>query len=236
MRTPIILGLALFAGCADVDSNDLLTSGMYAHLEVEALGDGTSQALATLKAGGVNSNTYVDLTGDDELTAEFEGETVKMTKETVGNYHRYVADFDTDTAGETFTISFTRTVDGGAPQSTLTLPDAFDLDELVDTVNDDEDLVIAWTPSGSDDSMQVELNGDCVLWDAFDVQGDPGTYTVEAGDLTWINDEAPSSCKVDLTVHRFNAGTVDSGFGEGGKAVGKQKRLDDFLYQPAPTQ
>ncbi|MBT3223778.1 MAG: hypothetical protein HN348_32315, partial [Proteobacteria bacterium] len=123
MRTPIILGLALLIGCADVESDDLLTSGMYAHLEVEALGDGTSRASAVLKAGGVNSNTYVDLTGDDALTAEFEGETQDMTKETVGNYHRYVADFDSDTAGETLTIVFSRTVDAGAPTSTLTLPD-----------------------------------------------------------------------------------------------------------------
>jgi hypothetical protein len=46
-----------------VESTDIRTTGVYPVIDVTAEGSGTSRVLVKLKVGGINSNTYLDLTG-----------------------------------------------------------------------------------------------------------------------------------------------------------------------------
>jgi hypothetical protein len=61
------VALAPLVACEAVDSEDVLTSGMYADLAVTNTGSNT-RAAAILRVGGASSNTFVELTGDDSLT------------------------------------------------------------------------------------------------------------------------------------------------------------------------
>src|SRR5215510_5589701 len=88
--------LLLSAACKEtVDSSDVRTSGVYPEIEVTANGSGDSTVRVELKVGGSNSNTYLELRGDDELEVTV-GDTTKSMKES-GN--GYVATFDVDDEG-----------------------------------------------------------------------------------------------------------------------------------------
>lgn len=223
-----LLSSLLLAACEDVGSGDILTSGIYADLSVTATGDGTSIVSAKLKSGGPNSNTYVELEGNDVLTATANGETKTMEDEYLvdadQNFHRYVASFDTEAADTSFVVSFAREIDDGAPQSTITLPAPFEVDEPASSFQRSTAATIAWSPSGTSDHMRLTASGTCIYSYSIDISGDPGTYTLEGGTLEAVDDDEQQSCKVTYTLDRWREGSVDPGFGEGGTALGHQLR------------
>jgi hypothetical protein len=226
-----ILLLVGLLGCEDVDSGDVLTSGMWGDIAFTADGTGASQASAFLRVGGVASNTYVDLQGDDQLTATLLDAWKPMVEEELGEIHRYVASFDTAPVGEPVVVAFVRTVDAGAPQTIAELPPEFALDPPVATFSrNTEDLVLSWTPT-STQMMRVEISGDCV-WPFVDNVPDAGSYTLVAGTLDPLDDAAPISCALDVAVRRLEPGTIDPGYGQGGTAVGVQLRTTEIGSTP----
>ncbi len=222
--------LVLAVGCADVDSNDVLTSGMWANISVEADGGGTSQVSAVLKVGGGDSNTYVELSGDDQLTATLGEEEQVMTEQVLGDYHRYITTFQSDAPGQAYTVSFTRSLDEGAPESVVDLPEPFEILEVdVSHFNATEDIHIAWDPSGSDDFMELGAEGDCI-WPYFqDLEGDTGSAVIPAGSIEQVGDELEVSCEVTYTVVRWKNGDLDLGYGDGGVITGRQVRDTAYL-------
>lgn len=221
-RWLVIVGVA---GCEDVSSSDVFTSGMYADISAEADGTGGSQARVVLRAGGPTSNTYVELEGEDALTVTLGGETVPMIHESLGAIHHYVSTFATAPVGETFDVAFTRTLDAGAPSSVVTLPPEFTLAPPgVDTFSRlDDDLTIAWAPT-STEPVRITVSGACIDLFTTDLASDGGQYVVARGTLTSSNTAAPDPCDLEVVVTRISAGDVDPGFGEGGHAEGRQVR------------
>jgi hypothetical protein len=235
MRVLGSIGLvaALGVGCEDVGSGDVLTSGMWADISFTADGSGTSQAAAVLRVGGPLSNTYVELEGDDELTATLEGTPVPMSEEHLGDIHRYVAGFVTAPVGETVTVAFERTVDGGAPRSEAELPPELDLAPLAVTTfsRGSEELRIEWSPTSAE-LMRIEVSGDCIWTFADDIVQDDGSYTLAPDTLEPLDAEAPVSCSVDVVVTRLLPGLVDPAYGEGGTSFGRQVRDTEVGSSP----
>jgi hypothetical protein len=213
------------AGCEDVSSSDVFTSGMYADISAEADGTGGSQARVVLRAGGPTSNTYVELDGADALTVTVDGESLPMVHEHLGAIHHYVTTFATAPVGSPFDVAFTRALDGGAPSSVVTLPPEFTLAPPgVDTFSRlDEDLTIAWSPA-STEPVRITIDGTCIDPFATDLASDGGQYVVARGTLAPSNSVAPDPCDLDVVVTRISAGDVDPAFGEGGHAEGRQVR------------
>jgi hypothetical protein len=237
MRQQLLLLAAFpfFFGCEAVDSQDVLTSGVYADLDVTASGTGLSVVQAVLRVGGKYSNAYLSLSGDDTLTATVDGETRTLYEVSLGEYREYATDFQTDAADTAFQISFDRTVDPGAPDSQLSLPAPFELTGPADGSTfsrNSDDLLVEWSESGSSDSMRWEATGDCIDYASGNIDGDEGVQSLEAGTLesSWSDDEADEagSCTVTLTLWRSRSGTVDNGFGEGGEARAHQVRTIEF--------
>ncbi len=229
---PVLLAATVLGACEDVTSEDILTSGIYADLSVEASDHGTSTVRAVLKVGGASSNTYVQLTGEDELVATVGDESQPMVEQTLGDYHEYVAGFATANGGDVFKVSLNRSIDEGAPNSTMTLPDPFDIDPVTGPLQRSSDITITWSPANSTDNMRITAAGSCVLTYERDISGDPGTVTIEAGSLIPLDDAAQESCEVTYQIDRWRAGTLDPGYGEGGKAIAHQIRTISVLTQP----
>lgn len=227
-----IVALGALSGCEDVGSGDVLTSGMWADVTFVADGTGTSQAATALRVGGVLSNTYVELEGDDALTATLLDETLPMVEEQLGEIHRYVASFDTAPVGETLVVAFVRTVDDGAPSSVAELPPAFELEAPAVTTfaRNTDDLVLTWSPASSE-TMRVEISGDCVFPYVEDL-ADAGTFILPAGTLDPLDDAAPASCSLDIVVSRRLPGTIDPAFGQGGTSFGIQVRQTEVGSTP----
>jgi len=237
MRRTLLLLAAFpfFVGCEAVNSQDVLTSGVYANLDVTTSGTGLSVVQAVLRVGGKHSNAYLSLSGDDTLTATSDGETRTLYEVSLGEYREYATDFQTDAADTAFQISFDRTVDAGAPDSQLTLPAPFDLtgpaaESTFSRAS--EDILVEWSDSGSSDSMRWEATGDCIEYASGSIDGDEGVQTLEAGTLesTWSDDGANEAqdCSVTLTLWPTRGGTVDAGYGEGGEAHAHQVRTIEF--------
>lgn len=224
LRTAIVgAGLALGAACTDIDSESLLTSGMSAHITATATGDGDTTVAAVLRAGDLVSNVFVDLSEGDTLTATRGEEALSLARESVGSYHRYVARFDGDTPDVDHVVALARTVDEGAPNSVVALPEAFTVSGPTE-FSRAGDLAFTWEPSGTAEAMYVWVDGPCVFSYGESIIGDPGEWTIPGGTIEPLEDDPEASCNVSVRVTRTRLGQLDAGFGEGGLVEGVQSR------------
>ena len=225
------LPLALFAlACTEtVESTDIRTTGIYPEIEVVATGNGQSEVSVWLKTGGSNSNTFLELEGEDTLEVTVDGDTKTMDHS--GN--SYQATFDVDAGGTEFTIAFLRgDADEDAPASVVVLPEPFELMLGATTASRaDDDLEYTWEPAG-DGSVSWDLSGECISSGSGSTPDD-GTNSIAAGDIEpKFMDDAEKSCTAKVGLERAQRGTIDSAFTEGGSIVAKQVRADSFTSTP----
>lgn len=202
------LAAVLALGCTEtLDSKNIRTQGISATIEATADSATSTRVVATLKAGGDESNTYIDLNAGDRLTAESGDKQVVMTAETTGVYNAQFASGAEDTE---FKVLLERDVDDDAPDSVGTLPAPFDLGAPpAAPVSRAEPLTITWSPSGTADTMHIHIDGDCIFFEDTNVAGDPGTYTFEAGTLKATSSDKPESCDLKIEVTRSRNGSAD---------------------------
>jgi hypothetical protein len=232
----ISLCLVLFAAaCEKHDSVDILTSGINAQIVVEAEGDGTTQARASLFLGSPGSLDFIELQGDDRLVAVVDQDAREMTEFDFLNIVSYQATFDTDAPDTLFDVQFIRTIDLGAPSSTCTLPAGFDLTTSAEglEVSRAAEIVVDWAPSGELDDMRYEIKGIC-LQDVVDViQNDTGGIILVADTLVKAEgDGVEDSCQATFTMWRTRGGDLDPGYGEGGTIECRQVRSFTFTSIP----
>ncbi len=238
---PLLLGsslLLLLSGCdSKSDSQDIKTSGMRADFKVIADGSGSSDIDARIfvGSGGLNS-TLVNLEGGDNLTAEHDGVTKTLNEQhgTFGNI-RYTESFNSDQGA--FIISLNRSGGVSAPNSTVTLPTAFDIDTPAQDaqIPFSSDIDLSWSPSGFASELEVSFEYDCQPGSngigRFGLQ-DLGAASLSAATISSSLNSAlqsGSNCTVNLIMNRVNNGTVDAAFGEGGTIVGMQQREVSFI-------
>lgn len=77
-------GLSLSGGCAVVESEDVKTSGMWAHFVIDHHPDDSVVAWAVLRVGG-QTGTIIDLVGDDYM--ECNGTRMTEYVEAITNFH-----------------------------------------------------------------------------------------------------------------------------------------------------
>lgn len=227
------LALSVSACAESVESDDVLTDGIYADLRAVATEDGM-RVTAILVVGGAASNTYVRLTGDDVLTASAEGETRRLTAQNLGDIYHYTTDLAASTEDTEVLVRFERTIDEGAPDSRCTMPAAFEITGPTDGdvfSRAENDLVITWTPSSEDDTLRLEVDGDCIQDITLTLDEDTGSHTIPAGTIVSLRDP-PQACQTEIRLSRERSGTLDAAFGEGGRVVCSQRRGSSFRSDP----
>ncbi|HEY1548819.1 MAG TPA: hypothetical protein VGG28_13410 [Kofleriaceae bacterium] len=228
MKYLVLIGL--LAACGDESSSSLLTSGMSA--EITAQSDGTStNVTAEVFAGDPLQLIYVDLGSGDQLVAHYDGNSNVMEQQQLLTIIAYVATFDDTHDGDTFTVALDRTLDGGAPNSTMTLPSSFDLDPVPATASRAAAMSLTWSPT-SDDAMSWQIEGSCIETTTGTITTDTGSVTIPASMVVLASGSTQTSCDATLTVSRTEPGTLDHGFGHGGDATGEQTRTATFTTAP----
>jgi hypothetical protein len=230
--------LALTAGlcaCETTGSSDLKTSG----IDIEALASASSATkttvTATLMPGGDDDPfNKVKLQNGDTLYCEADGEKHKMSEKSTGTYETTFAIADEDTL---FTISLERDSDEDkdAPDSNVTLPAPFEIDDLEkDTYSRAEDLTVTWAPDASTDSMSIEVDGDCILGSSarFNVDPDEGTFTIGANEIEPFDSKKEESCSATLTIKRMRSGSADPALNEESSFNAEQVRKVTFTSDP----
>lgn len=239
MRLPLqaLTALVLIApmvGCEDIDSSDVRTDGIYAEFEVTADGDGESLVRAALRAGGGLSNTYLELDDGDRLVAYVDDEANRLrARGNDAGHVWYTAVVPIDAMGTVFNIAFERRSDVGddALDSEVRMPPPFEIvaPEKDDRVAiGDESIGIAWDRIASD-AIEVEVRGDCIIDEFFDVEEDVGELRIPAGALRWRGDES-SACRGEIEIVRTRRGEIDRSFGEGGRIVARQRRTVTVVF------
>ena len=223
--------IGLCAACGTESSGSLLTSGMSAEMTAQAGSNNTTTVTAELFAGEPLQLIFVDLAPGDELIAHHGSTAQTMEKEQLLTIVEYSTTFDSAVDGDTYSIELMRSVDHGAPNSSMTLPTSFELDPVEASASRAADLVVSWSPPASD-AMSWQLTGDCLTTSNGDVQGDPGMATIPGGALQPVMGQGSASCTATLSVARQHAGSLDPAFGDGGGASGMQIRTATFTSTP----
>jgi hypothetical protein len=230
MRRALILAAALTAfcgACTKTESTSVLTRGVSADLNVGAYGNGDTIAFGRLKVGETSSSNYLDLQGDDTLFAINGTQNLRMTKSEFLGLLSYRTTFKgLDREDTPFRISFSRSVDSGAPNSTCTLPAPFTLTSSRNTASiAGEDIVVNWASSGTPDKMRWSASGTCVSSAGGGVTGDPGSLTIPRGTLKQRDTaKPPQSCELTIEVFRERSGQLDPAYGKGGSVNCYQSR------------
>ena len=226
-----VLPAALLAlGCTEsVESTDVKTTGIYPEIEVVSSNGTSSKVTVWLKVGGDDSNTYLDLKGEDTLEASVDGETKTLDQ----SGDSYSASFDTAAEGAEFTIAFLRGEDDdSAPASVVTMPAPFELElATTEASRADDDVEYTWDPPGDGGELDWHLNGECVKLDSGSTPDD-GMNVLAAGEIETFDSDKEESCTVELEVSRNQSGDIDSAFTEGGRIVAKQIRDGSFTSNP----
>lgn len=222
------------AGCAKTESADLLTSGIYAAISATATGDGNTTVSATLYVDDPNNLNFVELTGDDRLTASSGSTQMTLTQSELGNIVSHTAIFPGDAEGTQYMVDFARSVDAGAPATTVTLPAAFTVDAAPATASRAEPFDITYAPSGTADQIAYTLQGVCFN-PLNGIANDTGAFTIPANTIVAYTTNAaasPTTCKATLTLTRQRIGSLDPHFGKGGEALGEQQRAISWMTTP----
>jgi hypothetical protein len=209
---------------------------MYARVSATAQGDGDALVRTTLFLENPGSLNYIELEGEDLLTAYGPTGVERIMRESQFlGMTSYSATFETEDANSEFIIGFSRFVDDSAPDSRVTLPAPFDIATAEGTSYSraTEDVEIAWDASIDVDDMDFTLSGNCIETVRGSMEGDPGILTISGSEIPLRQgDSVDDSCLATVTVTRARAGVIDPNYGYGGDAYGYQIR--DFSFTTAP--
>ncbi|OGQ19203.1 MAG: hypothetical protein A2138_26075 [Deltaproteobacteria bacterium RBG_16_71_12] len=211
--------------CTNIDSDDLDTDAMQPTINVRSTEGAAGSSVSVVLHVGDSPTTFVELQGDDTLTATAAEQTVTLEGHELLGVVEYNGNLDTDPAGDVVTVAFTRTEEGkeSAPDSNVALTEPLALTAPAGgaTASRAADLEIAWTSETSEDQVRVSWSGGCVEQGSRDVTAGSASLTLEGGSIVkreqGENEEepVPDECDVSLTVSRSRSGTIDPGFGGG---------------------
>ncbi|MBN2725091.1 MAG: hypothetical protein JXR95_13575 [Deltaproteobacteria bacterium] len=210
--------------CSVTDSENIKTSGIWAHYVIEEDESGTVTALAALRVGG-STGTVVDLTGGEYI--ECNDSYMEEYVELITNMHwsRAVVDFDSDYM---YDFTFVRTDEEVSTEVELpAVPEISGL-EPSDTVYEGESLTIYWDATLSEDTVDIFVEGTCIENIALYDVADDGEYTVASVNPDY--DVNIPDCEIDVYVRRILLGQVNSAF-QGGYTEGRSISHDTLSFQ-----
>ena len=238
MRTALFLTLAILpaaSGCVkkeSVDSQDVTTHGM--SLEMDVVNDGTkSKVYAALHVGDYQSLVWAKLTtGDQLIVTDPTGSKQALTVIYEGNKTAYGADL---APGEgDYLLDFNRQKGASALGNKLTVPKAFTLAVSKPQVSRTEMLSFSWGASNNG-TMAYALSGPCIQSHvAKSIVGDPGSFTINAGEIKALAGKEMETCQLTLKVTRtIETNTCCSAeFGHTSHVRGIQERTITFDSKP----
>jgi hypothetical protein len=185
-----------------------------------------------LVIGGASSNTYVVLEGGDSFEATADGDKRVMQATSDGEYE---AKFPVS-EGE-FVVSLQRDEDEPAPNSKSMLPPPFEITSQfgADPIPRDKPVTLTWSPANTDATVQIELDGDCIITERFKVGGDPGTFTIAPGDYRAWKSKKGETCNVVATISRTTLGSTDPTLDSDSRFRLHQIRTTRWVSSPSPA-
>ena len=211
-------------------SSRVRTADLVALIDITAEQPASCVVAADVMVSGNRSNAHVVLEGGDHLHASCGGRPREMRSVDNGSYQATFERF----AGEC-TVALTREVDVPAPHSIGTLPAPFEIvsdfgDQPISRANDT--LALRWSPRDGGAEITIELEGDCIHSQEFQVTGDPGVFVIEPGKLAAWEGQEKESCNVAVRVVQLRKGYADPALDHDSSVVLRQIRVTRFVSSP----
>lgn len=212
-----LLVVTLTCGCFQSVSESRRTSEIRMIFRADRIGNG--KVYLNVRAYDTRSGLgWIDalpLSSGDELSASSGNQSVQL--------HGGTGTLNTD--GPLVTISLQRAEHQNAPNTVISFPEPFVLEEIQSKVSRSQRLTVRWRPTGSG-PMSVEAKGSCIKTTHETVDPDTGAVALDIRPRS--ESEEASSCDVALTVTRTRLGTVDKALGSSSKAFGREIRSVTF--------
>lgn len=251
-----VLGLAslitLLQACGDPkssstggpDGGPVPTSRMTFDLRVESSDLGTAVVRANLNDGQALGSSY-RLDGGDFFRACVNGVCRNLADNDSVTSPDYIARFDYQ-PGIDYVVSFNRQEARNAPDSRVTMPQAFTIVTPVNhqQVTDGESVLVSWSPTGAPARAALSYDADCTFlsgshsYSSGALGADSNADGLEPVRIDPIVEFArlnmPSTltrCSIDLTVSHELQGRIDPAF-HNGTALGIVNREVTLDYVP----
>jgi hypothetical protein len=233
-----LMVMFVIPACTSVQSSDVKTAGMTAHMNVSVNGAGASTVSTTLNVD-TSVTDFVQLSSGDTLTAKAGTQSEAMTASSILGAVSYSAAFTGESAGgTTYTVDLERaSPNTSAASNTVTLPSPITISAPAAAATFSRatgDIVVTYTPSGLSDPVTWTLAGPCINVANGSLTADPGTFTIAHGTLTAppTPDAGPASaCALTLSLTRTHSGTIDPAF-EGGSITASQVQTVQLQSTP----
>lgn len=222
---PLILAcMVLASGCVVTESENVETSGMWAHFVIDHHPDDTVEAWAVLRVGG-QLGTIIDLVGADQMQCN--GTRMIEYIEPVTNMHWTRAEVAVDPDG-LYDFEFIR-----EDEYVVTTVETPDIPFITnppdgDIVYPEEEIALMWDDLFPADHVNIWLFGECIHNQAELEVEDDGDYLMPP--LQDLDPQNPQDCSLYLELRRWQGGSVNQAFQDG---YTEAKRMDaiDLLYQ-----
>jgi hypothetical protein len=236
--------ISMSAACADMSSQDILTSGIYADIVITNNSNNSITVNAELTAGNGLFATYIDLEGGDRLDSQYLGAQKQMQRQgsIFGDisYKSVYSSSQPYATDNRVTVSLYRTVHESAPNSTVLLPDPVSsLSLSSSTVTTGQNVTASWPRiSGKSYSIEAKVvisgclnaEGKTTTITAYRSFSDGGSYTFRVSDFLDTGYSCPSGGSGTVTINRIRYGTVDSAY-DGGRIRAIYTRSVGFTIQ-----
>lgn len=218
--------LAATTGCTvPAKSGDLGTEALAADYDVAC--DGNASVLtATFTDPSSALITYVTLEVGDEVSVSSGDSTEVLSELDLSPLISYVGALPLAEADTPFVFALTRELDGGAPDSEVTLPPPYEINGVnpsVDYSRGTNALSVAWSGDSAGDPMSLTVTGACIEDYIVDLEDESGSAGIDAGALVSRTGSEAETCDLTVTLSRTREGTLDSTFA-GGSILARQDR------------
>ncbi len=223
MRALTIAALAALAfttGCHSIDSHEVDTEDIEAHLIVSSDGRGEADVTAELKPLG-DSFGFVELVAGESLRVNAYG----MDRALENRWFDYHTELPVDRGGVEFQVRLERIFGTHAPDSWVELPPGFEFYRTPGVYSLTWDaLPIEWDII-TDDEMRLEIDGPCIVEYERTLRPgrDNGVLVLRPGDLIPHSGWDGDVCELTVTAERVRQGRLDRHFAGGG-IIAKQVR------------
>jgi hypothetical protein len=226
------------------DNGPVPTSRMTINLRVESSDPNTAVVRANVSDGRLTGDSY-RLDGGDFFRACLSGLCRNMADNDSIYTPDYIARFNYQ-PGVEYVVSFNRQEAANAPDSRVTLPQAFTIVTPANhqQVTDGETVVVSWSPTGAPARASLTYNADCTFvggshgFSTGTLSEDSNADGRESVRIDPILDFARSGattavtrCSIDVTVSHELQGRIDPAF-HNGTAVGIVSRKVNLDYIP----
>lgn len=235
MRTGVLLGLGLSAcwasvACSTASSTDVKNGSLKLDATVAAGPDSVVVNAQVLVGAGI-SPTRADLGGGDQLVAKLRGTSQTLAEKSapLTNDIWYRTDFAGAFGDEELSLTFSRAAEPSLPDNKVVIPAAFSLQSPASNqaTSRAAGFEVRWAPGRPGSTIEVRLAGSCITAFVRAVD-DTGSYVVPANEVKVVvgaDGGIPNpSCDIELRLSRSAAGTVDPGWGKGGRLSATQDR------------